>query len=91
MGVVGQGFLVLQELLRFQMPVLQEWLDRVVKVVDPSQSLAWKRFLREEPEAGFETSDTLSLSMSRGRHHISTEKLVPIEESETEYDCEDEM
>ncbi|GKY93723.1 hypothetical protein MPSEU_000339400 [Mayamaea pseudoterrestris] len=86
-GIVGRGLVMLQELLRSQIPHLQDWLDQVVRVVDPSCSMAWKQFLRNEPDV----TCWVGQSLSRGPFTTKCDKLGAIEESETEYDCEDDF
>lgn len=84
-GLVGRGLVVLQDLLRSQIPLLQEWFDNISKLMEPSGSLAWNRFLAEEQDVGSRgEASLLRFAMTCSPSHGSLERLGPIEESETE-------
>lgn len=86
-GVVGRGFSLLQELLRSYVSVLEGWLQTAVAVVNPDESFVWKEFFLVETES----SDGVDSMCRAVSNPAMNEKLVPIEESETEYDTECEQ
>lgn len=88
-GVASRGLVVLQELLRSQAPLLEDWLQAAVRAADPNRSAAWKAFLAESDEEAVPALGALpGLSASGSR--LSCERLGSIEESDTEYDDENE-